>query len=120
MIEAFQFISLPDLLPSRKEIAGSLFNALSTRMETLSSEILESASAVTLIYDGWKNSRNVGVVNIIALIPGKKPLLLKSLEQVSRVTADYYASLVRTEIEKIGSHKVIALVTDNGSEMLAS
>jgi hypothetical protein len=80
--------------------------------------VIEDAESVTLVTDGWSNMRKDHLVNYIAVIPNRRPLYYgyKDTKAVSQ-TSERIANNIFEVIEEIGNDKVVALVSDNASNM---
>lgn len=79
------------------------------------------AETVSILTDGWKNSRKFAVSNVILSTP-KKLLLFETKEATDAdisLNADYYVTLVEKAIQHVGAEKVCAVVTDNEEKMLS-
>lgn len=117
--QAFKLIRPSYQLPSRYSLSKPLLKAEYARvMEKVDHQISE-ALCLTLISDGWTNIRGDSIVNFIICTP--KPVFYKSIDaSENKHTGEYMSNQMIEVIEKIGSEKFFALVTDNGSNMKAA
>ena len=77
---------------------------------------IDAATTLGIMTDGWTDIRGRSIVNIIFTTP--EPVFYKSLRtKTSSHTGEYIAEVLSDAIEKVGSNKVMFLVTDNASNM---
>ena len=71
------------------------------------------SSKVTIVSDGWTNTRRRPLINIIATSP-KGAMFLKAEDCSGEVKdAQFIADILIKSIEQIGPNKVVQVVTDN-------
>ena len=71
------------------------------------------SSGVTIVSDGWTNTRRRPLINIIATSP-KGAMFLKDEDCSGEVKdAQFIADILIKSIEQIGPNKVVQVVTDN-------
>ena len=71
------------------------------------------SSKVTIVSDGWTNTRQRPLINIIATSP-KGAMFLKAEDCSGEVKdAQFIADILIKSIEQIGPNKVVQVVTDN-------
>ena len=72
-----------------------------------------SSSGVTIVSDGWTDTRRRRLINIIANSP--KGAIFIRAEDCSRETKDaqFIANILIKYIEQIGPSKVVQVITDN-------
>ncbi|XP_064475346.1 uncharacterized protein LOC135389209 [Ornithodoros turicata] len=117
--ELFNLVRPSYPLPSRYLLSGPLLDAEFQRARIHVEELLKSASYLTLLTDGWTNIRGESIVNFIVATP--EPQFYKCVDTGNnRHTATYISSEIRAVIESLGSSKVVAVVTDNASNMKAA
>ncbi|XP_064475765.1 uncharacterized protein LOC135389662 [Ornithodoros turicata] len=117
--ELFNLVRPSYALPSRYLLSGPLLDAEFQRQRIHVEELLKSASYLTLLTEGWTNIRGESIVNFIVATP--EPLFYKCVDTGdNRHTATYISSEIRAVIESLGSSKVVAVVTDNASNMKAA
>ena len=104
--------------PSSKKLRTTLLEKTNAIMKKQCDDVLDESNTVSLVTDGWSNIRNDHLVNYIVLIPNKKPLYYgyKDTKGVSQ-TSKRIAEDISEVIEEIGKNKVVALVSDNASNM---
>ena len=61
-------------IPSSKVIRTTLLTKEYMKMKRNVQQIIQEASSVSIISDGWSNIRNEHLVNFLLLIPNHKPL----------------------------------------------
>ncbi|RWS20157.1 uncharacterized protein B4U80_12146 [Leptotrombidium deliense] len=106
-------------LPSRRELSHSLLNnVFKEAKEYLRSKIVE-CDFFSILIDGWENVRHVSVINIILCFP--LPMFYKSIEFGGQMmTGQLLYSEIKEVIEELGEDKVVAVVSDNGTNMVAA
>lgn len=68
---------------------------------------------VSIVSDGWKDSRNHPLVNVIAMSP-KGAMFLKSMNCEGQVKdGQFVADIVISAIETVGPRNVVQFITDN-------
>ena len=114
----FQEVGLEKVLPTRKELAGSLLESIYDQILDGIRFAMQDSEAITISVDGSKNAHNMGVLCIMVCTP--KPYVYKVFEtREHSVTADYIVAKLENVIADIDATKIVALVTDNASEMLS-
>jgi hypothetical protein len=117
--QAFKLIRPSYQLPSRYSLSKPLLDAEYMRIMEKVEQQLNEALCLSLISDGWTNIRGDSVINFIICTP--KPVFYKSIDASEKKhTAEYISNQMIQVIEKIGSEKFFALITDNGSSMKAA
>jgi hypothetical protein len=82
-------------------------------------QLMEQATCLTLLSDGWTNIRGAGVINFIIATP--KPVFFKAItRQAEKETAAYIASKFVDVIEEVGKERFLLIVTDNAANMKAA
>ena len=70
-------------------------------------------SGLTIVSDGWKDTRNRPLINVIAISP-KGAMFLKAIDCEGQVKDSEFISRILIEaIEMVGSENVVQVVTDN-------
>lgn len=81
-------------------------------------DLVSKAPSVAIGSDGWSDIKNVGIVNVIVFPSGGPALLWESIDTgTNSHTGQYYCDELSKAIDKLGPEKVMALVTDNASNM---
>lgn len=103
--------------PSRKVISTKL---LDDEYGTIKQEIdkkIEEAKVLHIAIDGWTNLRNEPILNVVIYTP--EPYFYDFIEtKQNRHTAQYISEEICKVIDKIGSEKVLLVITDNASNMI--
>ena len=74
-----------------------------------------SSSGVTIVSDGWTNTRHRPLINIIATSP-KGAMFLKVEDCSGEVNdAQFIADVIIKSIEQVGPNKVVQVIMDNAS-----
>ena len=82
--------------------------------------IAEHSKKLTLISDGWSNSRDESIINYL-LVAQTKAIFLKSIATgKDHHTEEYIADGLIEVISEIGSQNIIAVTTDNARNMTSS
>lgn len=117
--EALKLLRPSYQLPSRHSLSKPLLESEYERvMESVQGKINE-ALCLALLTDGWTNVRGEGIINFVITTP--QPVFYKSIETgENRHTAEYISCKICDVLQKIGSGKVFALLTDNASNMKAA
>jgi hypothetical protein len=105
-------------LPSAKFLGGTLLKECYEDTKALVDTLLADAKSISIVTDGWSNSRNQHIVNFMALVDQHPPVLLKAFETTG--TAQTGAAIAECIIEVIlslGEHRVASVVTDTASCM---
>ncbi|XP_031327746.1 uncharacterized protein LOC116167597 [Photinus pyralis] len=103
-------------LPGRYLLSHRLLDEEFERVQIHVEETLNISENLALQCDGWSNLRNESVINVIITTP--RPLFVKSvLSGTASHTATYLEGIMLEIIEKYGSHKFSAIVTDNAANM---
>jgi hypothetical protein len=106
-------------LPTEKQLKGSIFNKIHDKTEVEIKKLVQESDSITIAIDGWKNIRNLSVVNIMTCVP--ESIFYKSIEVYGESVDN---KLIQREVEKvmqtIGENKITAIITDNGSPMIAA
>lgn len=68
--------------------------------------------------DGWTSGRHQSIWNFILLTPSRKEYLFQLSDlSLDSHTAEYLASKIEEVIEKIGSDRISAIVSDNAANI---
>jgi hypothetical protein len=106
-------------LPTEKQLKGSIFNKIHDKTEVEINKLVKESDSITIAIDGWKNIRSLSVVNIMTCVP--ESIFYKSIEVYGESVDN---KLIQREVEKvmqtIGENKIAAIITDNGSPMIAA
>ncbi|XP_040076165.1 zinc finger BED domain-containing protein 4-like [Ixodes scapularis] len=117
--EAFKLLRPAFVPPSRHSLGERLLEAEYARVLTLVEEKVNAALCVTVLTDSWTNVRGESILNFVLATP--KPIFYSAVEtEDHRHTGDYIAGEIVKVVEKIGTDKVFALVTDHASNMKAA
>ena len=85
-------------------------------MEKRVEKEVNAADFLALSSDGWTDISSNRLINVIVHTPS--PLVFTTIEcTLEEHTGTYICETLSREIEKLGSRKVIALVTDNAPNM---
>uniref|UniRef100_A0A1B0F089 HAT C-terminal dimerisation domain-containing protein n=1 Tax=Phlebotomus papatasi TaxID=29031 RepID=A0A1B0F089_PHLPP len=92
--------------PSRKQLSGTLLVKEYQRIEQNINEIITKASVLSIMCDG--------IINIIIMTP--KPVFITSIDTTTNPhSGEYLAKILLATMEKYGTEKFQALVTDNAA-----
>ena len=84
-------------------------------------QILTFTKKITIITDGWSNIRRDHIVNFVLSIPKSKPIYYGFIDcKGTSQTGKQIAFDIIQVIEDIGHNKIVAVVTDNASNMRSS
>lgn len=104
--------------PSARVLSGRLLDKHYATAKTKLDEELADVTELTITSDGWTNLRGDQIVNFIIKAPGKKATFYKSIDTTGiSQTGVAIADAIGEEIEEIGVHKIVAVVTDNANVM---
>jgi hypothetical protein len=93
-----------DLLKKEKELVEDILAPICASW---------SSSGVTIVSDGWTNTRHRPLINIIATSP-KGAMFLKAKDCSSEVKdAQFIVDILIKAIEQVGPTKVVQVITDN-------
>lgn len=115
----FESFGLGIVLPTRKELSGSILSKLHMQCKQKIADMIEESSHVTVITDGWQNVRSMGVLNFILATP--RPIFCKSMEIGGRrCTGKLVAGEIFRIIDTMDAKKISSVLTDNGRNMTAA
>ncbi|KAM7309798.1 uncharacterized protein ISCGN_006783 [Ixodes scapularis] len=116
---AFKMLGPSYTPPSRYLLSRPLLDAEYERVKSHVEESLKDATCITLLTDGWTNIRGESVINFVVATP--QPVFYTSIETgTNRHSASYISGEICDVIDFLESEKVVALVTDNASNMQAA
>ncbi|RHZ62588.1 hypothetical protein Glove_339g12 [Diversispora epigaea] len=100
-------------LPSHTTLSGRFLDEEVARVNKYIDQELENAENLTLVLDGWTSIRSDSLYNFIIITSERKEYLiaLKNFSKESH-TDEMLANEIAIIIEKIGSEKFAAVVTD--------
>ena len=101
--------------PNYEKVRTDLLKKEKELLEDVLSPIRSSwgSSGVTIVSDGWTDTRRRPLINIIATSP-KGAMFLKAEDCSGEVKdAPFIADVIMAAIEKIGPSKVVQVITDN-------
>ncbi|GBC07875.1 hypothetical protein RclHR1_07750002 [Rhizophagus clarus] len=102
--------------PNRRNLANNLLDAEYQVERQNLDKVLNNASNITLVSDGWSNIRRESVLNFILCLP--KPIFYDAKYTGSEShTAEYIYNEFKSIIEDIGPSKFAGVLTDNASAM---
>jgi len=108
-------------LPNRKALSGRLLDSFYNKYRTIAKDMIEKSLYYCITTDGWSNLRNEHLVNFTIHIPQKKPLFWKSLDTSGvEQTGENIADEIIKVANELGVKKLVAVVTDNTSNMKKS
>ena len=118
LCQFFDEIDVSYAPPKRRALKNELDKAFDNVKED-NHQKLANAATVAFEIDSWTNAIGQHVVNVVGLIP--KPILLDTLQiGAEHTTGSYlFEKIVKPMIEKTGSTRVCAFVSDGGSNMIA-
>ena len=104
--------------PSSKRLRTTLLTKAFNKMQCNVNEIIQDATSVSVVSDGWSNLRNEHLVNFILIIPNHKPLFYGFIDcdGQSQTSLQIANDLIKV-IEEIGAAKINSVVTDNANTM---
>lgn len=115
-VEHYKHIRPSYKLPSRYRLSNSLLDKEYDRVQEMVIQKITEAESLALLSDGWTAIQGNPLINIMFATP--EPIFLKAVNtKSSRHTGEYIAEILKTEIERVGPSKVIAVVTDNARNM---
>ena len=108
--------------PTRWRVANTLLEEAYDRTKLHMEKVLEDAGRqVTLVSDGWTNQRSESVINYIAVTRQEAIFLKAETTGSARHSSELIANGLKKTIEELGgTDKVVAVVTDNASNMKGS
>jgi hypothetical protein len=102
--------------PERRRIGGELLNAEYEQAMSKSSMLVESATYVSIVSDGWSNIRYEGLTNIVITTP--VPFLYKVVDDsLNKKTGEHLSKAILEAIANLGAKKIAGIVTDNAANM---
>jgi hypothetical protein len=104
--------------PSRRQF----MNLLELEYQNAKSAVdvaINYADFIALTSDGWTDVSSNRLINIIVHLP--RPCFYSTIESTMEAhTGKHICKLIAEQIESIGQHKVVALITDNAPNMKAA
>ncbi|GET54841.1 ribonuclease H-like domain-containing protein [Rhizophagus irregularis DAOM 181602=DAOM 197198] len=97
-------------------LSGRFLNQETARINKKVKKIIEDSENLTLAIDGWTSLSGASIYNYIILTPDREQYLYSLNDYSSdHHTEEFLPSEITNIIGKIGSKKIIALVTDNAA-----
>jgi replicative superfamily II helicase len=108
-------------IPSRKTLFGRLLDNEVAKVNNKVDEIIEFTNNITIGLDGWTAPDGSSIWNFIILTPSQEEYLyeLGNYSDQSH-TAEFLANQIESVINRIGSKKIIAIVSDNGANVVCA
>ncbi|XP_059587962.1 uncharacterized protein LOC132252076 [Alligator mississippiensis] len=117
--EAFTLLRPSYHLPSRHSLSKPLLESEYERIMQYVQGKINKALCLAVLTDGWTNVQGEGIIKFVVIPP--QTVFYRSIETgENRHTAEYISSKICEVLQKIGSGKVFALLTDNESNMKAA
>lgn len=104
-----------------EKVRGSLLEKEVELVEGALKPIRDSwvETGVSIVSDGWKDSRNQPLINVIAVSP-KGAMVLKAVDCEGQVKdGQFIANILIAAIEQVGSRNVVQVVMDNAKNCRA-
>ncbi|CAG8515375.1 14606_t:CDS:2 [Dentiscutata heterogama] len=110
-------------IPSRRTLGGKLLNTAANKLQTKTIKTLQSAKAITLTFDGWKNVAKQNILGITCITKEGEVIIYdardisserSSMEATIKLVKDL---LIEDELKDV---KIIAVVTDSSSGYAAA
>ena len=76
--EFFEFIRPIFQVPTRNKLSKQVLNEVYTDTKQASIDLVANSKHISLVVDGWTNTRNEGIINTIAVVENNKPVFWKS------------------------------------------
>lgn len=115
--EFFKLLKPDFSLPTRKTLGTKLLDEEYSKIKVEIDEKINEAQVIHIALDGWTNIRNEPIVNIILYTP--TPYFYDFIEtKQNKHTAEYLFQEVCKIIDKIGSDKIMLIITDNATNMV--
>ena len=107
--------------PTRHQLSSTILDRHYKDLQKEVSEAISKASHVTVVTDGWSNPRGEAIVNHLAVTP-QAAYFYRSIDtKIERHTGRYLATDLASVISELGGQpKVVAVTTDNASNMKAA
>jgi len=107
--------------PTRRQLSGSILNNTYTALKLDINNIIDKQpEQMTLVTDGWSNTRGESLINYLLVTP-KDAIFLKSVATgKDHHTGRYIADGLSEVIEEVGVDRIAAITTDNASNMASS
>ena len=102
--------------PNYEKVRTQLLKNEKELVEDILAPILSSWSSfgVTIVSDGWTNTRQRPLINIVATSP-KGAMFIKAEDCLGEVKdAQFIVDVIIKAIEQIGPNRVVQVITDNG------
>lgn len=117
-INALKILNPSYNAPSRHALSGRLLDTELAKVNKKVNEIIEFTNNLTLGLDGWSAPDGSSVWNFIILTPTREEYLYK-LENYSEEshTAEFLANQIELVINRIGSKKFSAIISDNAANI---
>ncbi|XP_059589231.1 uncharacterized protein LOC132252436 [Alligator mississippiensis] len=117
--EAFKLLRPSYYLPSTHYVSKPLLESEYEHVMQFVQGKISEALCLAVVTDGWTNVRGERIINFV--ITTSQPVFYRSIETgENRHTAEHIGSKVCEALQKIGSGKVFALLTENASNMKAA
>ncbi|CAB4473899.1 unnamed protein product [Rhizophagus irregularis] len=120
-INALKILNPNYIAPSRKTLSGRLLDNEVAKVNNKIDEVLEFTNNLTIGLDGWTAPDGSSIWNFIVLTSTREEYLyeLGNYSNQSH-TAEFLANQIESVINRIGSKKIIAIVSDNGANVASA
>jgi hypothetical protein len=90
--------------PSANVIANGLLKRAHDKLDSQVDEVLKNSRYISLVSDGWSNSRTEHMVNYVAVTPRLKPILIDAVETgETSQSGEEIAAGIERQIFKVGN-----------------
>lgn len=103
-----------EVMPHARTISGALLNKQYDDSFSMIKDVINNCNDLSLITDGWTNTRGDHIVNFLVKAPGMESLFYKSkcTSGVSQTSEQVAADMFEV-LEELGPEKFVSVVTDN-------
>ena len=115
-VEAMKVAGIESILPNRKAMATQHLKEIYQKAKDELDTCIQQSNAITLLVDGWKNPNGLHVLNVAAATP--LPYLIETKVFIGSCNSEAIKDILFSHITKIGEKKVVAISTDNASDMI--
>lgn len=108
--------------PGYEKVRGMLLEKEVKMIEDSLQPIRDSwiETGVSIVSDGWKDSKNRPLINVIAVSP-KGAMFLKAMDCEGQVKdGQFIADILIAAIEQVGARNVVQVITDNAKNCRAA
>jgi hypothetical protein len=102
-------------IPSREILSGRLLDTEVAKVNSKVDKIIEFTNDITIGLDGWTAPEGSSIWNFVLLTSSRQEYLYELGDYSNQSqTAEFLANQIESVVNRIGSQKILAIVSDNG------